>query len=83
MLLHKWEVVAAFKINLYYALQNYFHAFHRLRYSAISRELLGAVGLGAQKMSPKKSSNTLPKSLFFIKQIVNFLLCEIYQKLDI
>ena len=33
---------------------------------------------------PKKMSSTLPKSFFFIKQIIkSFLLWEIYQKQDI
>ena len=54
-------------------------------HSAISRELLELVyQVGYSKSEPRKLSSTLPKSFFFVKQIINsFLLCEIYHKLDI
>ena len=43
----------------------------------------GTFGAGIPVWKPKKSSSTLPKSFFFIKQTNSFLLCEIYWKLDI
>ena len=43
----------------------------------------GTFEAGIPVWKPKKSSSTLPKSFFFIKQTSSFLLCEIYWKLDI